>query len=98
MWSKTPGDRARDQAIYGDPEYQRNRAIVRDRACGRCQQCGRQARLQVDHITPVTQGGTHDITNLQALCEGCHRRKTATEGGRRPAAPPDPPPRPRTSW
>lgn len=35
----------------------------------------------VDHITPLTAGGTNDESNLQALCKQCHDRKTATEDG-----------------
>ena len=33
----------------------------------------------IDHIIPLTRGGTEDDDNLQALCPGCHRRKTDQE-------------------
>lgn len=109
-WNRTRADRERDTKTYGSAEYRRNRAIARRRAGGRCEQCGhRHATLQCDHITPVTQGGTHNPDNLRMLCAGdgtckCHEKKTATEGGgfrrgggdRRAAR--DPEPRPRTSW
>jgi 5-methylcytosine-specific restriction enzyme A len=99
-----PEKRRRDQQVYGDREYQRNRKIVLRRANGRCEQCGtRSRRLQVDHIVPLSAGGTHDASNLQVLCSGpgsCHARKSAAEGGRsrsrKPSA--DPEPRPRTAW
>ena len=42
--------------------------------------CGRPA-TDVDHITPLRNGGTHDVRNLQALCHSCHSRKTARENG-----------------
>ena len=100
-WRKTPADRQRENAVYQDPVYQANRKVCLTRAAGRCQNCGkRTTRLQADHIVPVSQGGTHDLANLQALCAGpgsCHARKTAAEGQgfrRRP----DPEPRPRTAW
>lgn len=33
----------------------------------------------VDHIVPKEQGGTDDNSNLQSLCNQCHKAKTATE-------------------
>ena len=95
-WQKTPTDRARDAQVYG-AEYRRNAAVCKRRAGGRCERCGKLARLQADHITPVTQGGSHELANLQALCERCHQRKTAGEGGGFRRAQ-DPAPQPRTKW
>jgi len=46
-----------------------------------CVRCGAPA-TDVDHIRPLSRGGTHDETNLQALCHGCHSRKTARHDGR----------------
>jgi 5-methylcytosine-specific restriction endonuclease McrA/predicted transcriptional regulator len=47
---------------------------------GRCRQCGRTpvehgVVLVVDHKMPQAWGGTHDIENLQALCEECNAGK-----------------------
>lgn len=36
----------------------------------------------IDHIIPISLGGTHTLDNVQAACMGCNRRK----GGRRRAA------------
>src|SRR6185312_6286195 len=36
---------------------------------------------QVDHITPYSEGGTDDYSNLQSLCEYHHLRKSGREGG-----------------
>ena len=33
----------------------------------------------IDHIIPLARGGTEDDDNLQALCPGCHRKKTDQE-------------------
>jgi 5-methylcytosine-specific restriction protein A len=33
----------------------------------------------IDHIVPLYLGGTEEPDNLQALCPGCHRRKTDQE-------------------
>jgi len=45
-----------------------------------CQYCGASAPdvlLQIDHIKPVADGGTNDITNLVAACAGCNAGKGA---------------------
>lgn len=34
---------------------------------------------EVDHITPVSMGGSDDIENLQLLCKECHQEKTGRE-------------------
>ncbi|MEG0835608.1 MAG: HNH endonuclease [Christensenellaceae bacterium] len=33
-------------------------------------------------MVPLANGGTHDESNLMALCKECHSRITAREGGR----------------
>jgi len=48
-----------------------------------CRECGAHGRVvaatDVDHITPKSQGGTDDLSNLQALCHSCHSAKTMRE-------------------
>lgn len=47
----------------------------------RCCLCGRTAdhgvELEVDHVIPVSKGGTSDMSNLQTLCRDCNRGKGA---------------------
>ncbi len=55
------------------------------RARGRCECCGaheHQRALEVDHIVPRNQGGSDDLSNLQALCFRCNagKRKEARGG------------------
>lgn len=48
----------------------------------RCRECGatnKETRLHVDHIKPVSKGGTNDLDNLQTLCEECNRAKYTDE-------------------
>ncbi|WP_241423537.1 HNH endonuclease [Candidatus Contubernalis alkaliaceticus] len=50
-----------------------------------CRWCGSPAN-SVDHILPRAWGGTHDRSNLQALCSECRKKKDiqdAAEGRRR---------------
>lgn len=35
---------------------------------------------EVDHIIPVTQGGTDEMENLQSACGPCHKAKSSDEG------------------
>lgn len=44
-----------------------------------CQDCRIVRSCVVDHITPLSHGGTNDASNLQALCTSCHNRKTNSE-------------------
>jgi len=44
----------------------------------KCQYCGTAAPeilLQIDHIKPVAEGGTNDITNLITACAACNAGK-----------------------
>lgn len=102
-WAKTPEDRRRDTAVYQDPEYKRNKAIVRRRSGGRCEltvdgrRCGSRDRVQCDHIVPVARGGTHALSNLRDICKPHHDSKTGAEG-RAARGAPDPPAQQRTQW
>lgn len=41
----------------------------------RCLACGSTGRLEVDHVVPVSLGGSNTIANLQPLCPDCNRAK-----------------------
>jgi rubredoxin len=47
----------------------------------RCQMCGVTAKdgatLEIDHIYPVSKGGTNEPDNLQVLCRDCNAGKGA---------------------
>lgn len=50
--------------------------------CVRCDAAGRiTAATELDHILPLYKGGADDETNLQGLCEQCHKDKTAEDMG-----------------
>ena len=42
-----------------------------------CQKCGAgaEATLEVDHINPISKGGTDEMINLQTLCKSCNLGK-----------------------
>jgi hypothetical protein len=44
----------------------------------KCSQCGEAERpLHVDHIVPLSRGGSGEMENLQCLCDRCNLRKGA---------------------
>lgn len=49
-------------------------AVLND--CHACAYCPAKASV-VHHLLPVKQGGTHDRTNLVALCASCHQHAHA---------------------
>ena len=69
-----------------DSKRLRGSAGVKDRARilwqePMCRVCDKAASVQVDHITPLSKGGTDDRDNKQGICKPCHDAKTAREGG-----------------
>lgn len=77
----TPAERVRNSRLRHLPETTLYR-IRKIRAIGnRCACCGVSEwwNLTVDHIVPLTRGGTDDPTNLQILCHGCNTSKSAGE-------------------
>ena len=60
--------------------WRKLRAEIYDAENWRCRSCGKSGRLELDHATPIGQGGARwDRANLQPLCRPCHFRKTADE-------------------
>ncbi|GAJ00432.1 unnamed protein product, partial [marine sediment metagenome] len=64
--------------MINEIEWERLRMMILQRD-PICKDCNSQASTTVDHIIPVSQGGTDDMDNLQGLCEKCHNRKAAKE-------------------
>lgn len=62
----------------------RARQLRRYPLCAVCDVMGFVTQaMEVDHITPLAQGGTDHESNLQSLCVECHRVKTQLEQGNR---------------
>lgn len=55
------------------------RDTYRCRLCGAAARDGAHVRLEVDHITPRSAGGTNAVENLWTLCFACNRGKGAKE-------------------
>jgi 5-methylcytosine-specific restriction endonuclease McrA len=62
--------------------------ISREPLCRHCLLAGYTvAATEVDHIVPLSHGGTHAEANLQSLCHACHSRKTGREQRKNSATP-----------
>ena len=58
----------------------RNQRLVRQRARQLCEYCHtaeqwQYVRFTVDHVVPLSQGGSDDMDNLALACFHCNRRK-----------------------
>lgn len=59
------------------PPVLRHEVLLRDGY--RCLECGASTEdrmLEIDHIVPVSQGGSDEMSNLQTLCILCNRAKS----------------------
>ncbi|MBS7805084.1 HNH endonuclease [Rhizobiales bacterium TNE-4] len=52
-------------------------------AKGHCAQCSLKItpgkRWDLDHVIPLSLGGSNEPTNLQVLCQACHTQKTKSD-------------------
>ena len=78
-----------DRDPHSKKRYGRAWKRIRDRyveAHPLCEECMNQGRMtqatEVHHILPLARGGTHDESNLMALCTSCHSAITARDGDR----------------
>jgi 5-methylcytosine-specific restriction endonuclease McrA len=73
---------------YRSKEFRENRQKVIASQRGKCCDCGRTCAWfdglewrtagmggEVDHVVPLCEGGSNDVTNLRLRCASCHRRK-----------------------
>lgn len=77
------GERAKH---YKTAHWQRLRMVVlrQEPLCRECKDMGRLTPATVvDHIKPLSDGGTDAMTNLQPLCKECHDLKTNRESAAR---------------
>jgi len=50
-------------------------AVIAREGVAECKRCGSQDDLTLDHIVPLSKGGSDDPKNLQLLCQSCNSSK-----------------------
>lgn len=69
--------RSRQRVRKKIPEHVQYLVFQKDH--NRCHYCGTpssEVKLQIDHVVPVSKGGSDDISNLVAACPRCNRAKS----------------------
>lgn len=58
--------------------YSKDEWLLKKKEFGnKCRYCGFEGSLSVDHIIPLSRGGTNYIENIQPLCLPCNMKKHA---------------------
>lgn len=72
------GSRCTAHSLRSDsaPSWRTLRTTILDRDNRTCQTCGNYA-THIDHIQPISRGGTNHPSNLRALCAHCNQSKGA---------------------
>ena len=66
-----------NKRVNFDQEF-RNKILCRYK--NKCNICKEKIdKFHIDHIMPISAGGSNDDDNLQVLCLGCHQKKTEDE-------------------
>jgi 5-methylcytosine-specific restriction enzyme A len=80
-WQSSKGKTATERGYGHNWRKARKQALERDGHL--CQECIKQGvatlATDVDHIQNKASGGTDDLSNLQSLCNPCHKAKTIKE-------------------
>lgn len=76
MWNRL---RLHRQRAAGDPPSRRDIGRLLCAQNARCTYCGSlfEAGFQIEHKTPISRGGTNDLSNIQLACGPCNMRKAA---------------------
>lgn len=68
--------RRRVRKLKSDGDYsQYEWNLLVEKQDGRCLACGKKTKLTVDHVVPLSKGGSNYISNIQGLCMKCNASK-----------------------
>ena len=66
----------------GSLSYVENRKQIIKKCNNQCAICKcnkSENKFEIDHIKPLSAGGTNHISKLQLLCKACHKQKSKHE-------------------
>ena len=72
--------KARMKIMVGGDVKRIPRAYIIERDSGRCHLCRKKCRpseIHLDHVIPLSKGGTHTLENLRVACAKCNMAKGA---------------------
>lgn len=89
-WKKGPlespqSSLSQDRPTYFEKKKHKNvrtripshvRQAVYQRDGGKCSNCGSSEDIELDHIVPVSKGGSNTTQNVEFLCRSCNRSKS----------------------
>ena len=65
-----------NKSPYNRKVSKTNRKLTYIRDNYSCVYCGSKKNLTVDHIIPVSRGGSNELSNLMTLCVWCNSKKS----------------------
>lgn len=76
IWAKYSSEYTKAPARKVDSSWIKVREQVLTRDNHICHYCGKsEDKMEVDHLIPVSKGGTDELNNLVAACQKCNRAK-----------------------
>lgn len=66
--------RARKLGVYGELTSKDWNKVL-EKYNHTCANCGSEDNLTIDHIVPLSMGGTNTSDNIQPLCKSCNSKK-----------------------
>ena len=70
--NKRRRDNAEGSHTFGEWELLKRQYGYCCPACGKCET---EIKLEIDHIIPLSKGGSNYIENIQPLCRSCNSKK-----------------------
>jgi hypothetical protein len=61
--------------LKNNPSFEIRKSFLAKLYSSPCAFCGSNKNIQMDHVIPVSKGGTHGEGNLQPLCGSCNSSK-----------------------
>ena len=81
LWKKNNPELVRNQSAKrrankkNNGKYKVTKKELTKLYSSNCFYCGKNKSIEIDHVIPLSRGGTHSIGNLVSACRNCNARK-----------------------